>query len=122
MSFGFKGLTQSWLNFFSTPQSKTQETLIEAISINYELLPESSLDICFNKLITNLGLPMFLIHCDCETVRDTPENILLHTKLENHTLSIRHLSLDLSTNVTNPKARNLKSFRDYIEKTGVSFS
>jgi hypothetical protein len=55
--------------------------LIEAIGINYDLLPKYSLDIGFNKLITNLRLPM-LINCDCKTARETPENILLHTKLE----------------------------------------
>jgi hypothetical protein len=74
--------------------------MIEAISINYDLLIKSSLDICFSKLITNLRLPMFII-CERKTVRETPENILLHTKLENRALSTRYLSLNLSTNMTN---------------------
>jgi hypothetical protein len=85
--------------------------LIEAIRINYNLLPKSPLDICFNKLITYLRLPM-LINCDCKTVRETPEDILLHTKLENRALSTRHISLELSTNMTNLAARNVKSFQE----------
>jgi hypothetical protein len=92
---------------------KTQEALIEVISINYSLLPKSSLDICFNKLITNLRLIM-LINCDCKIITETPENILLHTKLANCALSTRHLSLELSTNITNLRARNLKPFDEYI--------
>jgi hypothetical protein len=86
---------------------KTQETVLEAISANYNLLPNSSLGICFNKLFTNLGLPT-LINCDYKTARGTPKNTLLYTKLENLTLSTRHLSLELSTNVTNQTERNLK--------------
>jgi hypothetical protein len=78
---------------------------MEATSINYDWLPKSLLDICFNELITNIRLPM-LIHCDCKTVRETPQNVILHTKLENRTLKIRHLALELSTNMTNLKARN----------------
>jgi hypothetical protein len=80
---------------------------MEAISINYDLLPKSSLGICFNKLIISLRV-IVLINCDSKTVRETPENILLHTKLENRALSSRHLSLESSTNVTNLVAQNLK--------------
>jgi hypothetical protein len=86
---------------------------MEAISINYDLLTKSSPDICLNKLITDLMLPV-LMNCDCKTARETPENILLHTKLENRPLSTRHLSLELSTNMTNLTVRNLKSFEEYI--------
>jgi hypothetical protein len=32
-----------------------------------------------------------LINCDSKPVTQTPENILLHAKLENRALSIRHL-------------------------------
>jgi hypothetical protein len=40
----------------------TKQTLIEAIIINYGLLPKSSLDICFHKLITNLRLLVLINH------------------------------------------------------------
>jgi hypothetical protein len=46
-------------------------SLTKAISINYDLIPKSSLDIYINKLITDLRLPL-LIECDCKTVRETP--------------------------------------------------
>jgi hypothetical protein len=81
--------------------------MVETINMNYDLLPQFSLDICFNKLFTNLRLAM-LINCDCKIVRETPENILFHIQLENRTLSTRHLALELSTNMTNLTARNLK--------------
>jgi hypothetical protein len=80
---------------------------MEVISTNYDLRPQSALDICFNKLITNIRLIM-LIYCDCKTVKQTPQNILLHTKLQDRTLSTRHLSLESSTNMTNLTALNLK--------------
>jgi hypothetical protein len=60
-----------------------------------------------------------LINCDCKTVREKPENILLHTKLENRALSTRHLSLESSTNMTNLTARNLKLFQVYMSVTQV---
>jgi hypothetical protein len=91
------------------------KTLIEAIRINYDLLPKSSLNVCFSKLLTNIRLPM-LINYDCKIVRETPKNILLHTKLENRAISTRHLSLELSTNMTNLTARNVKSFKKYITR------
>jgi hypothetical protein len=91
---------------------KAQETPIKAISISYDLPVKSSLDICFNKLTTNLRLPI-LINCDCKTVTETPENILLHANLANCALSTRHLSLEFSTNMTNLKARSLKSLEKY---------
>jgi UDP-3-O-acyl-N-acetylglucosamine deacetylase len=87
--------------------------MVEEININYELLPKSSLDICFNKLITHLRLQM-LIKCDYKPVRETSENTLLYTKHENRALTISHLSLELSTNMTNLTVRNLKSFEEYI--------
>jgi hypothetical protein len=86
--------------------------MIQIISINYDLLPKFPLDNCFNKLITNLG-EIILINCDCKIVRETPENILLHKNLENSALSTRHLSLELSTNMTNQTERNLKHISQY---------
>jgi hypothetical protein len=94
---------------------KKKKTLIEAISIHYDLLTKSSLDICLNKLSTNLRLKM-LINCDYKIVRETPENILLYTKLENSALSTRHLSLELITNMANPTAQNFKPFYEYIRQ------
>jgi hypothetical protein len=105
--------TQNLAALFANHNLKTQETLIEAISINYCLLQESSLEICFSKLLTNLRLPM-MINCGCKTARETPGNILLHTKLENRAFTTRHLSLELSTNMTNVTARNLKPSDEYI--------
>jgi hypothetical protein len=84
-----------------------QETLVEAITINFYLLPKSPLNIYSNKLIENLRLPM-LINCDCKAVREAPEPTLLHMKLENRALSTRHLSLEFSANMTDLTARNLK--------------
>jgi hypothetical protein len=55
-----------------------------------------------------------LINRDCKIVRETPENILLHTKLENRALTIRHLSLELSTNMANLTGQNLKLSDEYI--------
>jgi hypothetical protein len=55
--------------------------MIETISINYDLCPKSSLDICFNEVITNLRLPM-LTNSYRKTVIKTPENTLLHIKLK----------------------------------------
>jgi hypothetical protein len=52
-----------------------QVTLIEAISINYDLLTKSSPDICLNKVITNLWLPMLTNH-DCGIATETPEKLL----------------------------------------------
>jgi hypothetical protein len=60
--------------------------MIEAIGINYDLFSKSSLNICFNKLITNLRLLM-LINCGFKTARETPEHLLLYTKLEDGVLS-----------------------------------
>jgi hypothetical protein len=54
-----------------------QTKLIEAITINYNLFPKSSLDTRFNKLITNLRLPM-LMNLDCMTVEETPESPSAH--------------------------------------------
>lgn len=54
------------------------------------------------------------IKCDCKTVQEARENILLHTKLENRTPSTRHLSLEVSTNVTNLKAQDFKSFQETL--------
>jgi hypothetical protein len=48
---------------FQTIIYNAQETPIKTISINYDLLPKSSPDMCFNKLITNLRMPMLII-CD----------------------------------------------------------
>jgi hypothetical protein len=61
-----------------------------------------------------------LINRYCIIVRETPENILLHTKLENRAFTTRHLSLELSTNMTNLTAQNLEPFDEY-NNTGVSF-
>jgi hypothetical protein len=47
---------------FPNHNLKTQETLIEANSINYHLLAESSLDTCVSKLITNVRLSA-MINC-----------------------------------------------------------
>jgi hypothetical protein len=55
-----------------------------------------------------------LINCDCETVTERPENTPLHAKLENRAHSTRHLSLELSTNMTNLNTRNFKQFDEYI--------
>jgi hypothetical protein len=55
-----------------------------------------------------------LINCGCKVVRETSENILLRTELENRALSTRHLSEELSTNMTNLKAQNLKLFEEYV--------
>jgi hypothetical protein len=86
---------------------------MEEISLYYDLPPKSSLGICSTELITNLTLIM-LITCGWKIVRETPENILLHTKLENRSLSTRHLSLELSTNMTNLTGQNVKAFNEYI--------
>jgi hypothetical protein len=71
---------------FPKPQSKTQETFIKAIRINYDLLPNSSLHVYFNQLIHNVTLPV-LTHGDCKSVTETQENLLLHTKLENRAVN-----------------------------------
>jgi hypothetical protein len=55
-----------------------------------------------------------LINCDFKIVREAPENMRFHTKLENRAFSTRHITLELSTNMTNLTARNLKSFHEYI--------
>jgi hypothetical protein len=105
-------LTRSWLYLFANHIQEDQEAVIEGININYNLLEKSSLDISFNKLFTNLWLPL-LKRCDYKTVRESPENILLHTELENPALSTCHIKLKLSTKMTNLTAQNLKSVTEY---------
>lgn len=63
-----------------------QETLVEVISVNYDLPPNFLRAICFSKPIENPRLPMS-INCDCKT----SENILFRTELANradHTRAI----------------------------------
>jgi hypothetical protein len=64
---------------------------------------------------------MTLMNCDCKIVRETPESILLRTKLENRALSTRHISPELKTKTTNVTARNLKPMNTVVNNTGVSF-
>jgi hypothetical protein len=92
---------------FPTYNLTTPETPMGAICINSDLPQTSSLDVCFNKHVTNICLPV-LINCDCKIARDTPANTLLHTKPESRAVTTRHLSLQLSTNITKLMERNLK--------------
>jgi hypothetical protein len=73
-------------------------------------------------MITIIKLPT-LINNDCKMLKETPENILFHTKPQNRAFRRSHLSLESSTNMTNLKARNLKSFDKYDcqqDRSGVS--
>jgi hypothetical protein len=55
-------LTQDGCTFIPNHTPKTQETLIEAVDINYVVFSMPALDMCLNKLITDLRLPV-LVKC-----------------------------------------------------------
>jgi hypothetical protein len=79
-----RGNDQKW-------RYRTQATLIEATSINYDLLPKSSLDVCCNKLITNLRLLM-LMNCDSNTVRKRHKHTFANKAWKPRLLNTQYLN------------------------------
>lgn len=97
-----------------------QESLIKAISINDVLFLQCSLLIRFNYLNKNLRLPV-LINCNRKIIRETPDNILLHTKRKSRALSTHHLSLEWYIDITNKRTQNLNHWVNTLfNNIGVS--
>ena len=98
---------------FLNHNTKTQETLIQEMSMNYVLPPKFPLDKCLNKLNTELGLPM-LINCDYKSLRKyARKRTSPHNTGKCQSINTR-CCLTIDTNMTNLMARNLKLWWRYL--------